>query len=178
MWQKLTRCYPLQLELIPLTLLILSFYIVLSNYSSLPESIPFHFDAQGNPDDWNSKERIFLLPSIAAAVFVLLTSFNVWFASVNDPKCLINLPEKRKEALTEAQAELLRLFIGRCLFILKILILGLLTYLTWQTVELAMGNVSRLGSLFWLITSVLVIFVVYMVWKSFRLTKAPGDVSV
>jgi len=177
MWQKLTKCYPLQLELIPLVLLILAFYIVLSNYSLLPDSIPFHFDAQGNPDDWNSKEMIFLLPSIAAVVFVLLTSFNVWFACTNDPRRLINLPEKRKEALTETQAELLRLFIGRCLFILKILILGLLTYLTWQTVEIAMDNASRLGSPFWLLTAALVIFVAYMVWKSFRLTRAPGDVS-
>jgi len=110
-------------------------------------------------------------------VFVLLTSFNVWFACTNDPRRLINLPEKRKEALTEAQTEMLRLFIGRCLFILKILILGLLTYLTWQTVEIAMDNASRLGSLFWLLTAALVIFVVYMVWKIFRLTRAPGDVS-
>ena len=119
MWQKLTRCYPLQVELIPLVLLILAFYIVLSNYSLLPDSIPFHFDAQGNPDDWNSKETIFLLPSIAAVVFVLLTSFNVWVACTNDSRRLINLPEKRKEALTGAQAELLRLFIDRCFLFSK-----------------------------------------------------------
>ena len=177
MWQKLTRCYPLQLELIPLALLILAFYIVLSNYSFLPDTIPFHFDARGNPDDWNSKGTIFLLPTIAAVVFVLLTSFNVWFACANGPKRLINLPEKRKEALTKAQTEVLRLFMSRCLFILKILIMGLLTYLTWQTVAIAMGNASRLGSPFWLLTAALVIFVAYMVWKSFRLTRAPGDVS-
>jgi uncharacterized membrane protein len=178
MWEKLSRCYPPQLELVSLFLLILAFYIALSNFSLLPDVIPTHFDAGGNPDDWSNKRTIFHLPIISAVIFSLLTALSVLLAIVDNPKRFINLPRKTKEALTKAQAETLRIFINRCLFIVKILMLCLFTYLTWQTVEIALGKASRLGILFWLFIGALLVLAGYMVWKSLRLSKMPSDLTV
>ena len=152
MWEKMRRCYPPQLELVSLFLVVLAFYIALSNYSALPDTIPTHFDANGNPDDWGGKGTIILLPIINAVSFLFLTLFCFWFAIVDDPRRFINLPSGRKatEALTEVQAENLRVFVNRSLFILKILTLGLLTYLTWQMVEVALGKASDIGLFLWL----------------------------
>jgi uncharacterized membrane protein len=158
MWQKLSRCYPSQLELVSLFLLILAFYVALSNYPLLPDTIPTHFDAQGNPDDWSNKRAIFSLPIVSAVISILLTAFNVLLAIVDNPKRFINLPKRRKEALTRAQAETLRIFVNRCLYVLKILMLCLFTYLTWQTVEIALGKASTLGIPFWLFIGALLVF--------------------
>jgi uncharacterized membrane protein len=177
MLQKLARCYPLQLELIPLLLLILAFYIALSNYSLLPDTIPIHFDAQGNPDGWCSKGMIFVGPIASAVIFILLTAFNVILAVADNPKRFINLPKKRKDALTETQAETLAIFINRCLFVLKTLILCLFTYLTWQTTQIALDKASNLGILFKLLIGIILALVGYMVWKSLRLNKMPSDSS-
>lgn len=175
MWQKLARCYPPELELLPLLLLILAFYIALSNYSVLPDIIPTHFDAAGNPDDWGSKKLIFLSPAISAVIFILITASSVILAIVDNPKRFINLPQKRKETLTKAQAETLRIFMNRCLFVLKTLMLGLFAYLTWQTVEIALGKADSLGLLFWLLIGALFVLAGYMVWKSFSLTRVSSD---
>ena len=177
MWQKLNKCYPPQLELISLFLVILAFYVALSSYSALPDTIPIHFDAQGIPDDWGSKGMIFTFPILSTVVFLSLTFFNFWFALVDDPKRFINLPKKKREAVTEAQAEILRVFTNRCLFILKILILSLFAYSTWQTVEIALGSASSLGAIFWLFIGALLALVGYMVWNSLRLTKTPTEMT-
>jgi uncharacterized membrane protein len=158
-------------------LLILALCIALSNYSLLADTIPTHFDAQGNPDGWSNKGTIFIGPVISAVIFILLTAFNVLLAVVDNPRRFINLPKKRKEALTKAQTETLRIFINRCLFILKALILCLFTYLTWQTVQIALAKASSLGILFWFLIGALLVLAGYMVWKSLRLSKMPSESS-
>jgi len=176
MWQKLSKCYPPRLELISLLLLALTFYVALSNYAALPESIPTHFNAQGIPDDWGNKGAIFLFPTLAALlIFLPMTFLNIWLAIVDDPKRLISLPKKRMEALTEAQAEGLRIFMNRSLFLLKVLILGLMGYCTWNIVEVALGRASGLGAGFFLLISAIIILSGFMVWKGFYLTRAPTE---
>lgn len=39
-------------------------------YQNLPEMIPIHFNAQGDADNWGSKNTIFIMPGIAIILFV------------------------------------------------------------------------------------------------------------
>lgn len=175
MWEKLKRCYPPQFELVSLFIVLLGFYIALSNYSSLPDTIPTHFNTHGDPNEWGGKGQIFILPIISTVFFLFLTFLNFWFAIADDPRKLINLPGKRKEAMTKEQIETLRVFVNRCLFALKILTLGLFTYMTRQTTEIALGRTNNMGPLLWLLTGGISVLVGYMIWKSFLLTKANRD---
>lgn len=45
-------------------------------YTILPETIPTHFNFKGVADDFGSKATIFILPSIATAIYVLMTYLN------------------------------------------------------------------------------------------------------
>lgn len=175
MWQKLSKCYPPQLELIALFLLLLAFYIALSNYSILPDTIPVHFNAQGIPDNWGSKRMVFLYPGLNAFIYVSFTALNIWFATTKDPKSLINLPQKRKAVLSNAQAEELRTFLNRCLFLLKVIIQGLTIYLVYITIELAWGRVNSLGQGFFLFIAAIIGVAGFMVWKAFHLTRIPSQ---
>lgn len=169
LWQRLGRCYPLQLELVPLLLLGLTIYLVLSNYSTLPDTIPSHFNAQGVADDWGSKKTVLFFPAFSVAFYVLLTVFNAWISLVKDPKSLINLPDRTKAAISEAKAEELRVLIGRCLFLIKTLTVGLMTYSVYATIELARGEASSLGIPFYLILVAILISAAFMVWRSLSL---------
>lgn len=42
-------------------------------YSILPETIPTHFNLKGVADDYGSKATIFILPSVATAIYLLIT---------------------------------------------------------------------------------------------------------
>ncbi len=128
MFQKLGKCYPLQFELIPLFLLFSSLYLALTAYPSLPDRIPTHFNIAGLPDRWGGKNSLFSSLILAGAMYVIFTAIVILLALAKDPRKLINLPEKRKAALTGRQVEELRILLNRSLFALKVLMQGLFTY--------------------------------------------------
>lgn len=45
-------------------------------YTILPETIPTHFNFKGVADGYGSKATLFILPSIATAIYVLMTCLN------------------------------------------------------------------------------------------------------
>ena len=168
-WQRLGRCYPLSLELIPLFLLGLTVYLVAANYSSLPDTIPTHFGVSGTADDWGSKSTIFLLPALAVPLYFLMSVFNAWFALVKDPKSLINLPGEMKARLTDTQAEEVRTFTSRSLFAMKTVIEGMMAYLVYMTIQVANGEVASLGAYFFLFLGAILVIAGLLIWKAFSL---------
>lgn len=176
MWSNWRKCYPLKLELIPIALVFFSFYIALSNYSALPDSIPIHFDAMGNPDSSGRKGWVILVPIISAANFLGLTLINFLFAIVEDPRHFINLPRGRSamDILTREQGEAVRVSINHSIFALKIVTLSLEAYLAWQMVEIGLGRSSSMGPWLWFFAGAILIICIYMVWKSIRLTRTPA----
>ncbi len=174
MWQKLSKSYPPQFELVALFLVLLTFYLAASNYSSLPDKVPTHFNFQGIPDDWGSKNEIFVFPILSACLYILFTVINALLAIVKDPRKLINLPPKRKATLSNAQIEKLRIFLNRSLFALKILIQGLLAYALYTTIEVALFRATSLGAPWFLFMVAILTLAGYMVWESFRITAYPN----
>ncbi|HEX9976961.1 MAG TPA: DUF1648 domain-containing protein [Dehalococcoidales bacterium] len=173
MWPKFSKSYPIHLELIPLFLLVITFYMAWANYASLPDTIPTHFNAQGLPDEWAGKQSFYSFPGFSAFMYLALTSFNIWLALVKNPRRYINLPKKRLENLTDAQAEKLLIFLNRCLFVMKTFILGLSVYLVYATIEVAHGRATGLGFPFYLILASIIVLVIFMVWQSLRRTAGP-----
>ena len=169
LWQRLGRCYPTPLELVPLLLLGLTIYLVLSNYSTLPDTIPTHFNAQGVADDWGSKNAILLFPAVAFPIHMFLSLLTGWMSVVKDPKSLINLPDQTKAAMTEAKAEELRVFMVRYLFLMKTLTVGLMAYSVYATIEVAHGDAKSLGVAFYIILAAILLCTAFMVWRSFSL---------
>lgn len=84
------------MELIGITLLLGIWLFPLLNYSELPESIPLHFNAQGDADDFGSKMTIWILPGIATVTFFLLFILNKfphlhnYMVNITEENALIN----------------------------------------------------------------------------------------
>jgi len=61
-------------EFLPIALILVMFGLGAYFYGQLPDIVPVHWDAQGNPDGYGSKfTGTFLLPLIAAGVYLLIT---------------------------------------------------------------------------------------------------------
>lgn len=58
-----------------ITLVLLWFWTIW-NYTNLPETIPTHFGAGGEPDAYGGKKTIFALPIVGSLSFLLLTIMN------------------------------------------------------------------------------------------------------
>ena len=174
MWQKLSKCYPPTFELLPLLLLVVILYITLSNYSSLPERIPIDYNSQGIPEDWASKNMLFLYPGLSAFIYILLTTIHIWLAVTSNPKLPINLPQKWKESLSDSQAEKLRVILNRYLFLLKVLLQSLMLYLLYVSVEIALEKISNIGvAPFTILILAILVVVGLMVWRAFKIARMP-----
>jgi uncharacterized membrane protein len=175
MWQKLSRYYPVRLEIIPLALIIFELYLVITSYPTLPFIIPTHFGVNGAADEWGMRSAILLLPVLGIFVYFLLSVFHVMFALIKDPKRFINLPKPQKDKMTPAMVEKLMATVDRCLFVMKILLVSLTLYNVYITIEVAKSRATGLGIWFWLILAGLIGTVLFMLWQTLRLTIVPGD---
>lgn len=168
-WRRLGRCYPLLLEIAPLLLLALTVYLVISSYSTLPASIPTHFDVRGRVDGWGGKGTLILLPAVSFSGYVMMTAVSAAISLAEDPKSLINLPDKRKAAITQARAEELRVLLGRGLLAMKTLTAGLAAYGVYSTVEVARGEAEAMGPWLYVLLGALILCAAAMVWRSLSL---------
>ncbi|MBI2853450.1 MAG: DUF1648 domain-containing protein [Chloroflexi bacterium] len=174
MWQRLGKSYSPQFELVPLALLFLAFYLAITAYPSLPDRIPSHFNLGGLPDQWGGKAGIYTFPVVGTAVYLMVTAITVAFSIAKDPKSLMNLPRKAKDAITPAQAEELRTFVTRSMMVLKCLVLGMSAYGTYGTIQVATGKAASLGTEFNLFFAGIMLVVAYMLWRTLRLMFSAG----
>lgn len=174
MLEKLRKGYPIRLEIIPLALLVFTIYWVVTNYPTLPDRVPTRFDLQGLPDKWGSKNEVLIFPILGAVLYAFFTAIVALFAVVEDPRSLINLPRKMKAAITEAQAEKLRLFFMRSLFALKILMQGMMAFTAYATIEVAHGRSAGMGAFALLFAAAILVVAGLMLWKSLRMAWGKG----
>lgn len=168
--RKIAKIYPLQIEILPLVLIVLTFYLTFTNYPVLPDQIPTHFDIGGIPDEWGSKSEILVYPITGFLVYVIISVISIFLSVTQNPKSLINLPGSIKDKITPEQAERLRVILVRCLLILKILILCQNLYLLSGSIETALGKVKGIGDTgVFVFTAGIFIIVAYMVFKNFKI---------
>lgn len=60
-------------EALSIIALIGTVVFIIINYAELPESIPRHFDAAGNPDAYGSRSVIWVLPAVMTMLYITLT---------------------------------------------------------------------------------------------------------
>lgn len=125
------------LNYIGLGILILSWVYVLFHYATLPETIPTHFDHNGEIDGHGNKLTLFLLPIIGTIVYFGLGSLN------NYPH-IFNYAVK----ITAENAAQQYSAATRALRYIKTVIQLVLAFLIYKTIANAMGNAQGLGKWF------------------------------
>jgi uncharacterized membrane protein len=140
-------------------LLIIGYPLV--NYSSLPDQIPTHFDASGQPDAFGSKSKLWGLPAIATICFIGLFILNFF-------PHIFNYPTE----INESNAESMYRNATRMIRVLNLVIAVSFFYISFRSINTAMGVYSGLGSYFLpiFITATLLPVILFMIW-SFRNNK-------
>jgi uncharacterized membrane protein len=106
------------------------------HWAALPESVPRHYNAAGEPNAWGSKEGMWLLPLVAAGLYALISLVgrmpNLW-----------NLPAGVDRNISEVQAVVLRL-----LAVVKLGVVAAFAYISWTGISVARGASEGLGAIF------------------------------
>lgn len=133
------------------------------SYSSMPDTIPTHFNASGRPDGFGSKISIFLLPAIATVFYVGLTILNKYPHFFNYPR--------------EVTSENAMVLYRRATALIRYLKLGLVLlfgFITYKTIRISSGSEKDIGS--WVLPVVLLLslsFIVYTI-RAFTKNVPPG----
>ncbi|MFP2996114.1 DUF1648 domain-containing protein [Spongiivirga sp. MCCC 1A20706] len=126
-------------------------------YSQLPEKIPTHFGADGTADNYGSKDSIWFLPVIGTILFVGMFILNKHPHIFNYPTRITvdNAKRQYKNA-----TKLIRF--------LNTTVVLVFTYITFSTINIALGKQEGLGTYFLLAFLALVFVpVVYHLFKAF-----------
>lgn len=149
------------LEIIGWSLLAFLWFLTLSEYSRLPQTIATHFNSSGKIDDYGNKDTIFLLPIITTVMFVGLTILNRFPHLFN---YATEITEENAERQYKNATKLLRF--------LKLSIVLIFTFIAYRTQEIAKGNAVDLGKWFLPVAIALVqIPLFYFLIQSFKNEK-------
>ena len=130
--------------------------LTITNYSSLPDTIPTHFNAAGEADGFGSKVTILSLPVIATLLFIGLTVLNRYPHSFNYPT-----------AITQDNALRLYTLATRMLRYLKLVLVLVFGGIEFMTIQNATGKAAGLGVWFLPLTLVLIFLpLIYFLIKS------------
>lgn len=140
-----------------------SLAIVASFWSSLPERVPSHFGAGGDPDAYGSKGNVLTPALLSVALYLLFTLVQ------RIPPRFYNYPVQINADNALAQYSLAR----ACVVAVKAAISVMLACGTWLTVQAALGHRQGLGS--WFLPGVLLVVGLPVLWyaaAAFRHRKA------
>ncbi|MFY9854009.1 MAG: DUF1648 domain-containing protein [Terracidiphilus sp.] len=114
------------ITLIALTVLVWFTWQALNGPAPLPDRIPTHFDATGNPNGWGPASTLWLLPAVAIALYLGMTLMSRFPASFNYP---VKLTEENSARLKGLSLDMLAW--------VRLEIICLFAYIQWSTIEVA-----------------------------------------
>lgn len=177
MIEKIRRYYPPALELIPLGLTLVTLLYVAYHFGRLPEEIPTHFDATGQPDGWGDRYMLIILPILQGYLYLQTFLINYFLIMKPDHKEAlqwINIPFVKKDQLGPKETEEIKRQTARLLYGINLGIVLLFAYVLVGTVQTAYGHWNGLGSGFIGLVILICLFPLYFIWKSYRAAKPKG----
>lgn len=124
------------LEVIAGAALVILIIIPAMYWPDLPDIIPKHFNALGEPDAYGPKEMIWTLPAVALALFIGLTILNGF-------PHIFNYPVK----VTYENAERLYVLGTRTIRMVKMVMIILFSFINYRTVKISLGENTGLGNI-------------------------------
>jgi uncharacterized membrane protein len=151
--------FDLILEVAGLIAVVIMVVFTAVKFPQLPETIPTHFNAAGEPDGFGSRMTIWLLPSISVIMFAGLYALTlvpwIWNYPVN---------------ITPENAQRLYSHGTRSMRLLSLVLVLMFLYISWMSVQSALHKSGGLGAWFLPVTLVSVGGVsIYMVVNMYRL---------
>lgn len=125
------------LEVLGWFTLTLLWILTVLNYTSLPESIPTHFNGSGQVDDYGNKGSILFLPAIGTLIFAGITF-------LTRMPYIFNYPV----AITEENAERQYRNAARMMRYMKFIVVFTFLIIQFRTIETAEGIAEGLGRWF------------------------------
>jgi uncharacterized membrane protein len=148
----------LSFEILGWCLLVAVWILILTNYSSLPNTIPTHYNGTGQVDGFGGKSNILALPIISTILYIGLTILNRY-------PHIFNYPVK----ITQENAFRQYTTVTRLIRTLKFSIVLIFGFLVFKTIQNTKGETDGLE--IWILPftlALIIIPIIYFLIKSFK----------
>ena len=125
------------LEVIGLIGIICMIVLPIYFFNDLPDKLPKHFNAQGQPDSYSNKGMIWFLPIITLLLYIGLTILNRFPHIFNYP---IKVTNENVEKLYRIGTKTVR--------ILKIIVVLSFAYINFRIIKVGLNKTTGIGELF------------------------------
>lgn len=145
------------LKIVSAIILIFSWIFVIVNFKNLPETVPIHYDFNGKPDGFGSKNTNWFLLFIQTSMCLMM-----FYLSGKPNSVGVNIPKNLKE--NKAYGE----FVVSCILFLVMSLFGVINY---ESVLNGLGKTSGLSSLTNYLLGLILVFMIGMMIWSWLLSK-------
>ncbi|MEI7027024.1 DUF1648 domain-containing protein [Paenibacillus sp. y28] len=142
-----------------IAVLLVMFIYVIKVWGQLPEQMPIHFNARGEPDGWGGRGSLFFLPGLSVLLAAGLSLLSQFPHTFNYPNPVT--PENAPRQYANAR---------RMLSWMKLELVVLFGYIEWRIIQAGLTGQDRLG--IWLLPVVLLVLLGtagYYAVRAFRL---------
>ena len=150
------------MEIAGVVLLLLLMGMPVFYYSELPELVPRHYNALGEPDAYSDKATLWVLPLVGTVLFVgllILSRFPHVFNYL--------------EEITEQNAPRQYRMAARMVRILNLVVVAAFAFIQYRTIHIGLGEENALGVWFLpVLLSAITLPIVYLIYQSTRNSKA------
>lgn len=150
------------IEFAAFSFVIILILLPIINYNHLPETIPVHFNAAGEPDGFGSRSTLWILPVTGVFMWLMFTVLESFPQIYNYPVKIT--PEN---AVTQYRMA------TRLLRVLKTVILIIFSFISLKTIDTAGGGASGLGKAFLPVFLILVFGVILIYFVKSVNNKQP-----
>jgi len=174
MWEKISRFYPPWLDVIGILCLGFIWIYTGARYGLMAEQIPTHFGFSGTPDAWSAKSfgSVFMLLILGTIVWLSMFLTNYFLIiKPEDPRKYINLPQARKDAMSQEQIEAIRRVVVLGIALINLTVVLMFTVIQYGMVNSALGKQNGLGWGVNVLVGILLIEAAWLTWKTFSLSK-------
>ncbi len=152
------------LEILAFLLLIGMWTLVIVVFSSLPETIPTHYNLAGKADGFGNKSTIFFLPILSTVLYIGMTILNNYPHIFNYPTTVTNQSAKQQYTIAT-----------RLIRFLKLIVVLTFSVIVFNTSGLAENWMTGLGS--WFLPVFLGFIYVPLIVAIVRLFRAKPDLQ-
>lgn len=117
------------MELTSISLVLLGFYFVWSNFGDLPEQVPVHWDWNGHANRWDTPTQLFMLPGIGLFMYLFMTIMSFFPSKFKYP---MKVTDSNRAAVYAMAVRMLQWT--------KLLSIALTSYISYATVSAALSG--------------------------------------
>ena len=127
-------------------------------FNELPDQIPKHFNAMGQPDFYGSRALLWLLPTIGIILYIGMSLMNRFSFAFNYP-----------QKASHENAEKMYAIGKRTVRLLKVIIISSLAFLNYKMIEIGLKETKEIGEFFLpLFLAILFVFMTTMIYQMIK----------